>query len=64
MCVILLTLLFCTQDANIRKTTVFDVMRRLLQPKNMMVSTAQERSTIPHCYLSILNIIQVFILHI
>lgn len=35
-------------------------MRRLLQPKNMMVSTAQERSTIPHCYLSILNIIQVF----
>ncbi|XP_015374624.1 PREDICTED: tubulin gamma-1 chain-like [Diuraphis noxia] len=46
------------EDANIRKTTVFDVMRRLLQPKNMMVSTAQERSTIPHCYLSILNIIQ------
>lgn len=35
-------------------------MRRLLQPKNMMVSTAQERSIIRHCYLSILNIIQVF----
>lgn len=55
--------LFCYQDASIRKTTVFDVMRRLLQPKNMMVSTAQERSTIPHCYLSILNIIQVLILY-
>ena len=27
----------------IRKTTVLDVMRRLLQPKNMMVSTSQVR---------------------
>lgn len=44
---------------NIRKTTVLDVMRRLLQPKNMMVSTISDRSA-QHCYISILNIIQVF----
>ena len=25
------------EDLNVRKTTVLDVMRRLLQPKNMMV---------------------------
>ncbi|PWZ03665.1 gamma-tubulin [Testicularia cyperi] len=38
------------------KTTVLDVMRRLLQPKNRMVSTlgASKES----CYISILNIIQ------
>ena len=40
-----------------RKTTVLDVMRRLLQPKNMMVSTPVARHT-NHCYISILNIIQ------
>lgn len=40
-----------------RKTTVLDVMRRLLQPKNMMVSIAHDRSA-SHCYISILNIIQ------
>ena len=28
--------------ANVRKTTVLDVMRRLLQPKNMMVIEAGE----------------------
>ena len=44
--------------ANIRKTTVLDVMRRLLQPKNMMVSTANDRLN-KDCYISILNIIQV-----
>lgn len=33
-------------------------MRRLLQPKNMMVSTALDRNA-AHCYISILNIIQV-----
>lgn len=33
-------------------------MRRLLQPKNMMVSTALDRNA-SHCYISILNIIQV-----
>lgn len=39
----------------VRKTTVLDVMRRLLQPKNRMVSTGQSKTS---CYLSILNIIQ------
>lgn len=43
--------------ASVRKTTVLDVMRRLLQPKNMMVSTPLDRNT-QHCYISILNIIQ------
>ena len=38
----------------VRKTTVLDVMRRLTQPKNVMVS-ANTRSG---CYVSILNIIQ------
>ncbi|CAG9862236.1 unnamed protein product [Phyllotreta striolata] len=46
-----------TDEASVRKTTVLDVMRRLLQPKNMMVSTAQDRSS-QHCFISILNIIQ------
>ncbi|XP_067649295.1 tubulin gamma-1 chain-like [Haliotis asinina] len=48
-----------SQVANVRKTTVLDVMRRLLQPKNMMVSTpvgAHRQAS--HCYISILNIIQ------
>ncbi|KAG4076178.1 hypothetical protein HA402_014727 [Bradysia odoriphaga] len=45
------------QTVNIRKTTVLDVMRRLLQPKNMMVSTGLDKSN-HHCYISILNIIQ------
>jgi len=49
--------------ANVRKTTVLDVMRRLLQPKNMMVSTPTARQSasncyVNHCYISILNIIQ------
>ncbi|XP_026461215.1 tubulin gamma-2 chain-like [Ctenocephalides felis] len=42
---------------NVRKTTVLDVMRRLLQPKNMMVSTSPDRLS-SQCYISILNIIQ------
>lgn len=46
------------QTVNVRKTTVLDVMRRLLQPKNMMVSTALDKTN-HHCYISILNIIQV-----
>nr|AAA28597.1 gamma-tubulin [Drosophila melanogaster] len=45
------------QLVNVRKTTVLDVMRRLLQPKNMMVSTGPDKSN-HHCYISILNIIQ------
>ena len=28
--------------ANVRKTTVLDVMRRLLQPKNMMVKMSHK----------------------
>ncbi|CAG5128652.1 unnamed protein product [Candidula unifasciata] len=47
-----------SQVASIRKTTVLDVMRRLLQPKNMMVSTPTQRLGSNHCYISILNIIQ------
>jgi len=39
---------------NIRKTTVLDVMRRLSQPKNIMVSA----NTRNGCYISMLNIIQ------
>lgn len=50
------------QTVNVRKTTVLDVMRRLLQPKNMMVSTGLDKTN-HHCYMSILNIIQV-ILHL
>ncbi|KAL2913696.1 gamma-tubulin [Polyrhizophydium stewartii] len=43
------------QAKGIRKTTVLDVMRRLLQPKNRMVSTNPPKRS---CYISILNIIQ------
>ncbi|CAH8664580.1 unnamed protein product [Dicrocoelium dendriticum] len=46
-----------TEVSTVRRTTVFDVMRRLLQPKNMMVSTPVQRG-VNHCYASILNIIQ------
>jgi tubulin gamma len=46
-----------TDEVNVRKTTVLDVMRRLLQPKNMMVSASQDRNS-QHCFISILNIIQ------
>ncbi|KAL0268407.1 UNVERIFIED_CONTAM: hypothetical protein PYX00_010365 [Menopon gallinae] len=45
------------EQVSVRKTSVLDVMRRLLQPKNMMVSTAFDRNA-THCYISILNIIQ------
>ncbi|XP_075250994.1 tubulin gamma-1 chain-like [Convolutriloba macropyga] len=57
-------------ESSIRKTTVLDVMRRLLQPQNMMVSIprdhrvkggggdAASNAAINHCYISILNIIQ------
>lgn len=33
-------------------------MRRLLQPKNVMVTTASRDKNLTHCYVSILNIIQ------
>jgi len=38
----------------VRKTTVLDVMRRLTQAKNIMVSASTRKG----CYISILNIIQ------
>lgn len=45
--------------AVVRKTTVLDVMRRLLQPKNLMVSPhAREKDQDKSRYISILNIIQ------
>jgi len=44
-------------QTGIRKTTVADVMRRLTQPKNIMVS-ANMRGKGNSCYISILNIIQ------
>jgi len=40
---------------SVRRTSVLDVMRRLLQPKNKMVSV---NATKKSCYISILNIIQ------
>lgn len=42
------------QAKSIRKTTTLDVMRRLLQPKNRMVSTTSTKSS---AYISCLNII-------
>ena len=42
------------QLSSVRKTSVLDVMSRLLQPKNIMVSSSTRRG----CYISILNIIQ------
>ncbi len=42
------------QAKTVRKTTVLDVMRRLLQPKNRMVSTIPAKKS---CYISILNVI-------
>ncbi len=48
---------YCCQ---VRKTTVLDVMRRLLQPKNIMVSAhARAKEYDKSKYISILNIIQV-----
>lgn len=45
-----------TTQSSIRKTTVLDVMRRLTQPKNIMVSANTRPGS--GCYISILNIIQ------
>lgn len=43
----------------VRKTTVLDVMRRLLQPKNIMVSAhVRSKEFDKSKYISILNIIQ------
>lgn len=46
----------CTHSASVRKTTVLDVMRRLCQPDNIMVSANTRKPS--SCYISILNIIQ------
>jgi len=43
-----------TGASAVQKTTVLDVMRRLLQPKNIMVSAPTKKGS----YISILNIIQ------
>eukprot|EP01048_Picozoa_sp_COSAG05_P010440 COSAG05_NODE_919_length_6591_cov_81.831793_5_plen_473_part_00 len=43
--------------SSVRKTTVLDVMRRLLQEKNRMVSCKRKDGK-KGCYISILNIIQ------
>ena len=42
------------QQLQVQKTSVLDVMRRLLQPKNLMVSSSIRKG----CYISVLNIIQ------
>lgn len=42
------------QSSAVRKTTVLDVMRRLTQTKNIMVSASTRRG----CYISVLNVIQ------
>mmetsp|Transcript_14164 Transcript_14164/g.30285 ORF Transcript_14164/g.30285 Transcript_14164/m.30285 type:complete len:471 (-) Transcript_14164:89-1501(-) len=44
--------------STVRKTTVLDVMRRLLQPKNIMVSFPRSRDVSNAKYISILNVIQ------
>lgn len=43
-----------TQAKAVRKTTVLDVMRRLLQTKNILISSSVKMGK----YISILNIIQ------
>lgn len=43
-------------SASVRKTTVLDVMRRLCQPDNIMVSADTRNPS--SCYISMLNIIQ------
>ncbi|CCJ28720.1 unnamed protein product [Pneumocystis jirovecii] len=46
---------YVEQAKTVRKTTVLDVMRRLLQPKNRHVSVIPSKKS---CFISILNIIQ------
>jgi len=43
-----------TDVNSVRKTTVLDVMRRLLQPKNILINPSVKKGS----YISILNIIQ------
>ncbi|CEQ40787.1 SPOSA6832_02427 [Sporobolomyces salmonicolor] len=46
------------QARAVRKTTVLDVMRRLLQPKNRLVSTSFTSDAKSACYISVMNVIQ------
>ncbi|GAA5977511.1 hypothetical protein JCM11641_000985 [Rhodosporidiobolus odoratus] len=46
------------QARAVRKTTVLDVMRRLLQPKNRLVSTSYAGDAKSSCYISCMNVIQ------
>ncbi|GAA6030519.1 hypothetical protein JCM8097_006185 [Rhodosporidiobolus ruineniae] len=46
------------QARAVRKTTCTDVMRRLLQPKNRLVSTSYAGDAKSSCYISCMNIIQ------
>ncbi|GAA5886993.1 hypothetical protein JCM6882_009409 [Rhodosporidiobolus microsporus] len=46
------------QARAVRKTTVLDVMRRLLQPKNRLVSTSYAGDAKSSCYISVMNVIQ------
>lgn len=43
---------------SVRKTSVLDVMRRLLQPNNRLVSTPATGGSKDACYVSIMNVIQ------
>ena len=52
------TPLTVNEKTEVKKTSVSDVMRRLLQSKNMMVSVDAENRQ-QDCYIAILNIIQV-----
>ncbi|KAL7485960.1 hypothetical protein ACHAW6_011578 [Cyclotella cf. meneghiniana] len=45
-----------SKSSSVRKTTVLDVMRRLCQPDNIMVSADTRKPS--SCYISMLNIIQ------
>ena len=48
-----------SSSSTVRKTTVLDVMRRLLQPKNRLATVSSASTSRLHqpCYMSILNII-------
>ncbi|VDO81048.1 unnamed protein product [Soboliphyme baturini] len=48
-----------SQEIFVRKTSVYETMRRLLQPANMMVSNiCRKKGNTQHCYISIVNILQ------
>jgi len=47
-----------SEQCRIRKTTVLDVMRRLLQTKNMMFSSQHSSKGLQGKFISVLNIVQ------